>query len=197
MTLATEALPALTARIAEIDRLQHASQVLFAEQASLLDAPSAQDALNDPERALGPLVSALADTSLRAIALLKLSDTPQTRRDFVLTEDALQRWQPLAASQCALLLSLLARAAQGVDWAIPAAPARGWCDPTCPYYWARALVLPVQIQAKSPWPDPSGVLDQLKTAHQLARAQVRQQFGARRTAAIMERNRLARDEEAV
>ncbi len=196
MTSATETLPALNARIAEIEHLQRASQALFAEQASLLDAPGARDALTDPERALGPFVSALAASSLRVIALLKLSDTPQTRRDFVLTEDALQRWQPPAASQCALLLSLLARAAQGVDWAIPAAPARGWCDPTCPHHWASALLLPIQTQAKHPWPDPSATLRQIKSAHQIARAQLTQQLGTLRTAALMERNRLVRDEEA-
>lgn len=196
MTSATDALPALNARIAEIERLQRASQALFAEQASLLEAPGARDALTDPERALGSFVSALAASALRVIALLKASDTPNTRRDFVLAEEALQRWQPLAASQCALLLSLLARAAQGVDWAIPAAPVRGWCDPICPHHWARALLLPIQTQAEHPWPDPSTTLRQLKSAHQIARAQLAQQLGTLRTAALMERNRLAREEDA-
>lgn len=190
---AAEQRAALLSRIRTLDSLLNEVKAIGAEQLALLKSALARAALDDPEKRLGPFMRGLVYSILRSIRLLNESEGEVTRANLALTDDALHRWALASRTECASMLSLLVRAALGASWTVPQVAARGWCDAASPHFWGRPLV-PTIAGLERPDRDPGQLLRQLHCTQEVALARVLQQLVSLRTDAMMELNRLARQE---
>jgi hypothetical protein len=185
---------ALVARCRFIEALQSDVMRLAAEQGVFLSGSSASKALASSQDTFGEIARPLADTTLRAVRLLKAAEHGCSRSNWLLADDALHRWPLTARHECAMLFSLVARSTQGVLWLVPAVAARGWCDAASPNFWAKPL-LAIADRVAAVTPEPDLLLPVLRGALQVALANVTQQLAALRTGAMMELNHLARIQE--
>jgi hypothetical protein len=186
-----EQLSVLAWRQRYLDSQEQGVRRLAAEQATSLSEHVHGSSSRDAVLLMSTLTRSVVSTTVRAITLLKTPDYNARHTDLRLLEDALGRWSLTKSSECASLLSMLARSAKGLPWLISGVAARAWCDAGSPNFWAKLLYrFPRQA-------DPSSdnirrSLSVILRAHQAASANVLQNLGALRTGAVMEANHLAR-----
>ena len=183
---AAEQQTALSQRIQTLRALADEAQACFQRQETLVQT------LSLPEADLGEATRFLVSTTLTAIRCLQAPEYPHNSAAIALTEDALEHWSLHRREECASLISLLARAAQGAPWLLSDRKARSWCDPRSPNFWAKSFTARLDgLQGADPL-----LGTRLRTALQNTRSQILQSIDRLRTEAIMERNHLARIQEA-
>ncbi len=145
-------------------------------------------AISFPSMDLGEATRSFVRTTLEAIHCLQAPEYAHNQTAIALTEDALARWSLHQREECASLLSLLERATRNAPWILPEGIARNWCDPSSPNFWAKPFLAQLRGLASQ--------TINLRQALQSTRSQILQSIDRLRTEAIMERNRLARLQEA-
>lgn len=125
----------LERRLGWLDRLRREVRALLWRQTKRL-----RDTVNaHPRQRLTDLILSTVETTLDAIELLEAAEVSSHHAARALVRDAAERRPPIDTVRRAELLTLLARAAGGVIWAIPEARARSWCDAGSPSFWAAGL----------------------------------------------------------
>jgi hypothetical protein len=186
-----EQLSSLAWRKHSLESQERGVRRLAAEQARFLSEQVHRSSSRDGALLMSALTRSVVSTTMRAITLLEARDYNARHTDLNLLEDALGRWPLIRPSECASLLSMLARASIDLPWSISGVAARAWCDAGSPNYWAKLL----QSLLRQPDPGSDNIrrsLPLMMRAHQTASAHVLQNLGALRTGAVMEANHLAR-----
>lgn len=187
-----EQLTALSLRIAQLQAVERQVERLADKQRRLLLSPFGNTEPSEPRLVICGVVKSVVSTTGEAIGLLKSPDWRAPHKDLELLGDALARSTSPDLRNAALLFSLLARAAQAVPWCVPAVSAEAWCDPRCPHFWAKPLLLSnLPITYADPAAQRASVSALLR-AQQLAVEHVIRQLRSLRTEAVMESNHLAR-----
>ncbi|MBK1705561.1 hypothetical protein [Halochromatium glycolicum] len=189
---ALEQQAALSLRQAQLEGLEKQVNTLADKQRQLLLAPFGTTGPSAPQAVMSSVIHSVVSTATEAISLLKAPDWRCSHRDHDLLSDALQRWVLGDAEAAASLLSLLTRAARGVPWCLPATNAQAWCDPSCPLFWAKPLILSHLPSAFADARCQRATVSTLLRAHQLTLTQLIRQLRLLRTEVIMEANHLGR-----
>lgn len=125
----------LERRLGWLDRLRREARALLWLQTKRL-----RDTVNAHHRQdLTHLIMSTVETTLDAIELIEDAEMSSHHAARALVRDAAERRPPIDTVRRAELLTLLARAAEGVIWAIPEPRARSWCDAGSPSFWAAGL----------------------------------------------------------
>lgn len=170
---------ALIAHQRLLDQVRREARHLLDRQCAGLRDP----ALAEPSR----LTAFLVETTLEAIRLLKADDAGMSRANWALARDAAQRHPPVDIASSALLLDLLARAAEDVVWGIPAAVAHPWCHARNPDFWGRAISGLLESRSID-----SGLLAMLEASCRQAGDAVARTLDGLHCAAVEEQGRLER-----
>ncbi len=147
-----------------LDQVKRAFFTLRVEQLASLTEP--EDSMSpsrlDGDPILLQLIVKIIRTTLRAIELLKLSDSGMSAANLLLARDAMQQRPPTTYEQGFQLMTLCKRAAHDVVWLVSHVAAESLCDMASPNFWASRVVTTTHgASLKSMQDEHSKVMQQL------------------------------------